>query len=147
MGCHYLIHLNYGSKKKNYKNRLDYCWNSWKQLEDPFSERTLDYIKSIDVMEDIKMLDSSFKIRPICLQNMRISNVLLKQGALSGLSLSEIAKIWYRADQNIPSTLEKLVECAQRQAEIARQIRKAKNSEKVFGYALGIIFCILAFCR
>jgi hypothetical protein len=53
----------------------------------PFSQRSLDYIRNIDVMADIEVLEKTFKFRPKCLRNMRISSTLLKKGAESGLTL------------------------------------------------------------
>lgn len=114
--------LEYNALKHN---RMEYCWLSWKHKDEPFSKRTLDYIASIDIMQDIKKLDTSLKIRPICLRNMRISCTLLKKGAAAGLNLGEIGKIWCRTDDEgeIPSILEILVERAQLQAEIIQEIR------------------------
>ena len=56
----------------------------------PFSKKSLDYIKSIDIMKDIEQLESTFKIRPQCLRNMRISSLLLKKAAAAGLNLAQI---------------------------------------------------------
>jgi len=66
----------------------DLAWSSWRQAELPFSGRTLRFIESIDIMEDIKLLESTFKFRPICLRNIRISGLLLQRGALAGLTLA-----------------------------------------------------------
>lgn len=42
----------------------DLIWLSYSQAEEPFSQRSLDFIRSIDVMADISILEKSFKFRP-----------------------------------------------------------------------------------
>jgi hypothetical protein len=56
---------------------FDLAWLSWRQAEQPFSPKSLKVIESIDIMKDIKKLEMSFKFRPICLRNIRISTTLL----------------------------------------------------------------------
>lgn len=93
---------------------MEYCWLSWKQASHPFSKKTLEYIKSIDIMKDIETLNNQYKFRPICLRNMRLSSTILKKGAAAGLTLEEIGKIWCRTDDEgvEPSIFEKIVERA-----------------------------------
>lgn len=107
---------------------MEYCWTSWSQKDHPFSPKTLDYIRNINIEEDIKLLTDSFNIRPVCLRNMKVSNMVLKIGAEAGLTLGEIGKIWCRTDDEgeIKSILEVLVERAQRQADIVQEIRVFK---------------------
>ncbi len=55
----------------------------------------------------------------ICLRNMRISNTLLKMGAMAGLTLEQISKIWCRPDyDDTPSLLEILVQRARQVADL-----------------------------
>ena len=68
----------------------DLAWLSFSQAEKPFSQRTLDFIDSLDVERDLKLLERNFKIRPKCLRNMKISTILLKKAAARGLNLAEI---------------------------------------------------------
>jgi len=37
----------------------------WKQSEEKFSEKSLAYINSIDVLKDVTMLDHEFKFREV----------------------------------------------------------------------------------
>ena len=78
----------------------DLVWLSFSQAERPFSEKSLEYIRSIDIMQDIKMLEETFKFRPQCLRNMRISSTLLKKGAEAGLTLAQIGQILCRPDED-----------------------------------------------
>lgn len=78
----------------------DLAWLSFDQAYEPFSQKTLDYIASIDIDEDIAILEQSFRFRPVCLRNMRISSLLLKYGARKGLNLAEIGSILCRPDED-----------------------------------------------
>lgn len=106
----------------------DICWMDWEQAHVPFSTKSLAYIKKLDVLKDIKMLDTTFKFRRICLRNIRITGTLLKKGALAGLTLNQIGSILCREDDfdddPEPSVLEKIVTKAQ---EMAKSIRQIKN--------------------
>jgi hypothetical protein len=42
----------------------DLIWLSYEQANRPFSKKSLDYIKKIDIMSDIRMLEQTFKFRP-----------------------------------------------------------------------------------
>jgi len=66
----------------------DLAWLYFDQAEQPFSQKTLDYIKALDVDQDIRFLESNFKIRPECLRNMKISSLLLQRAAAKGLTLA-----------------------------------------------------------
>ncbi len=109
---------------------MEYCWLSWPHKDRPFSEKTLQYIKSINIMEDIEMLNSQYKFRPICLRNMRLSNTILKKGAAAGLTLGEIGKIWSRTDDEgeVPSIFERLVASARRQADLVSEMHNDRLS-------------------
>lgn len=89
----------------------DVIWLGFDQASEPFSQRTLDYIQRLDVDADIEMLESSFKFRPVCLRNMKISTLLLQKGAANGLTLAQIGQLICRPDEDDsePSTLEKIV--------------------------------------
>ena len=46
------------------------------------------------------MLERTFKFRPICLRNIKITHLLLKKGAAAGLTLADIGKILCRPDDD-----------------------------------------------
>jgi hypothetical protein len=112
----------------------DICWMDWEQADEPFSEKSLNYIKSIDVLKDIKMLDNSFKFRKIWLRNIRITGILLKKGAELGLTLHQIVSILCREDDYEddpePSMLEKIIKKAEDMAKTIRRI-KATHSKSM----------------
>lgn len=107
----------------------DLAWLSFTHAEQPFSAQSLEYIRSIDIMQDIKLLEETFKFRPQCLRNMRISSTLLKKGAEAGLSLAQIGQILCRPDEDDEqlSLLEQIVRkarmCANMMAQIQTRIK------------------------
>ena len=62
-------------------NSYEVAWLSFEQANQPFSQTTTDYINQINIIEDLRLLESKLTFRPICLRNMRISNTLLKLAA------------------------------------------------------------------
>lgn len=40
------------------------AWTSSNQADKPFSQRSLDYIKSLDIIGDIQLLEKCLNIRP-----------------------------------------------------------------------------------
>jgi hypothetical protein len=90
-------------------------WLGFDQAELPFSQRSLDYIRAIDVDRDIQMLTDNFRFRPECLRNMKVSCLLLKKAAGAGLTLAQIGKIICRPDLDDAelSPLEKIVKKAE----------------------------------
>ena len=97
----------------------DLAWLSYSQAELPFSQRTLDYIKAINVDDDVKFVEANFQVRPVCLRNMKISALLLQQAAQRGLTLAQIGRILCRPDDDDtePSLLEQLVQKSEREVE------------------------------
>jgi len=67
---------------------FDLTWLSYDQASEPFSQKTLDYIKNLNIDEDIRFLEGNFKLRPECLRNMKISTLLLQKAAAKGLTLA-----------------------------------------------------------
>jgi len=107
-------------------NSFDLFWLSCEQAEHPFSKKSLDFIRGINIMSDILMLEQSLKFRPECLRNIRISSTLLKKGAEAGLTLEQIGKILCRPDEDeeAPSILETIVKKARRTTDMQSQIRR-----------------------
>ena len=93
----------------------DLAWLGYDQAEAPFSQETLAYIESLDFEKDIQTLESNFKMRPVCLRNMKVSSLLLKKAAARGLTLQQIGQILCRPDDDDsePSPLEKIVNKAE----------------------------------
>ena len=82
------------------------------------------------------MLEESFKFRPVCLRNMRISSTLLKKGTQAGLTLAQIGQILCRPDDDDtePSILETIVHRSRHVAD-----HKATYNNKVKDSSLRLI--------
>jgi hypothetical protein len=98
----------------------------------PFSQKSLDFIRNLDIKADIELLQQHLFFRPQCLRNMRISATLLKFGALAGLTLAQIGSILCRPDDDDskPSQLETLVHKTSVMAAKSRQGEICCPSEK-----------------
>mmetsp|Transcript_34857 Transcript_34857/g.53522 ORF Transcript_34857/g.53522 Transcript_34857/m.53522 type:complete len:168 (+) Transcript_34857:1371-1874(+) len=108
-------------------------WLGTDAAERPFSKQSLEFIRNIDIMVDIKRLDQTFKFRPECLRNMRISSLLLKMGAEKGLTLSQIGSILCRPDEDDeqPSILEKIVENARKITDMKKHIANQQREKSL----------------
>lgn len=95
-------------------NTLWFEWMNWKQAKEPFDAETLHYIEQIDIEKNVQKLQH-LNIRPECLDMMRISTYLLKEGAKQGLTLYEIASFLCRLNPATPSTIETICSQAKNQ--------------------------------
>ncbi|KAL6547751.1 hypothetical protein OROHE_009456 [Orobanche hederae] len=88
-------------------------WLYWPQARQPFSQETLDYIKSLDPEQDISVLHFyGLDLSPQCARTLRISTMLLKKGAERGLTPFTIGSIMCREKLNRKSILEEIVDGA-----------------------------------
>ncbi|GER26802.1 phosphatidylinositol 4-kinase gamma 4 [Striga asiatica] len=86
-------------------------WLYWPQAREPFSQETLDYIKSLDAEQDISLLNSyGLKLSLESTRTLRISTMLLKKGAERGLTPFQIGSIMCRENLNKKSVLEEIVD-------------------------------------
>lgn len=86
-------------------------WLYWPQARKPFSPETIEYIESLDAEEDIALL--KFYGWELSLESalvLRISTMLLKKGALRGLTPFAIGNIMCRETLNKASVIEEIVE-------------------------------------
>jgi len=83
-------------------------WMYWRQAKVPFSENTLEYISSINLEDDARIL-CNLGIQEQCITNMRLATILLKNGAAAGLTLFQIASMICRKKKSDKSDLEVLV--------------------------------------
>jgi len=93
---------------------FDWCWLDWPQTKQPLSKKTKDYILSLDVEADVRVLRERLHIRSEALDYFRASTSLLKVGVTAGLTLYDIALLCCRNDASgeIPSRLEMLMSMA-----------------------------------
>lgn len=85
-------------------------WLYWPQAKEPYSQDTIDYIKSLDAERDIKLLKfHGWDLPPKCAQILRISTMLLQKGAERGLTPFAIGSIMCRETLKKKSVIEQIV--------------------------------------
>ncbi|CAH2057731.1 unnamed protein product [Thlaspi arvense] len=89
-------------------------WLYWSQAKEPYSPETLDYVRSLDVEEDIDLLKfHGWKMPLKTARTLRISTMLLKKGVERGLTAFEIGSIMCRETLSTKSLVEGMVEEAE----------------------------------
>ncbi|KAI3681869.1 hypothetical protein L6452_36674 [Arctium lappa] len=86
-------------------------WLYWPQARQPFSPETINYIKSLDVEEDIALLNFyGWNLPSECARTFRISTMLLKKGVEKGFTPFAIGNIMCRENLNKQSVIEEIVQ-------------------------------------
>lgn len=89
-------------------------WLYWPQARQPFSPETINYINSLDSENDIALLEHyGWNIPLKCARTLRISTMLLKKGAVRGLTPFAIGNIMCRENINKQSVIEEIVDEAE----------------------------------
>ncbi|CAK8567582.1 unnamed protein product [Lathyrus sativus] len=89
-------------------------WLYWPQAQEPYSPDTIEYIKSLDAEEDIKLLKShGWELPPECARILSISTMLLQKGAEKGLTPFTIGSIMCRETPKKKSVIEQIIEKAE----------------------------------
>lgn len=84
-----LIPIDHGLTFPDNLEIYDYeiVWMSYRQASQPFSEKSLKFIESIDPIKDCHRLRDKLGFREICLRNFRIAQTFLKMMAREGFTL------------------------------------------------------------
>ena len=95
-----LIPIDHGLSFPDNFEIYDYeiVWINFPQCIQPFTEKELKFIQSIDPAMDCEGLRERLEFRPICLRNFRIAQILLKKAAAMGFNLYDISQILYRSE-------------------------------------------------
>jgi len=104
-----LTPIDHGFSMSSTLDRAWFDWLNWPQVKAPISQECLDYISAIDIKKDLENL-KRLRIRKECLRTMKISTMLLKKGAIAGLTLYDIGSVVSRMIPDEPSTLEQMFE-------------------------------------
>ncbi|XP_027338649.1 phosphatidylinositol 4-kinase gamma 3 isoform X3 [Abrus precatorius] len=92
-------------------------WLYWPQAKEPYSPDTIDYIKSLNAEEDIKLLKfHGWDLPPECARILRISTMLLQKGAERGLTPFAIGSIMCRETLKKKSVIEEIIQEAEKAA-------------------------------
>ncbi|KAM3378517.1 phosphatidylinositol 4-kinase gamma 4 [Capsicum galapagoense] len=105
-----LIPIDHGYCLPESFEDVTFDWLYWPQARQPFSSETIEYIKSLDVEEDIALLKFYGWDLPLeSARTLRISTMLLKKGVERGLTPFTIGNIMCRETLNKESVLEEIV--------------------------------------
>ncbi|CAJ1974394.1 unnamed protein product [Sphenostylis stenocarpa] len=116
-GSTILIPIDHGYCLPESYEDCTFDWLYWPQAKEPYSTDTIDYIKSLDAEEDIKLLKfHGWDLPPMCAQILRISTMLLKKGAERGLTPFAIGSIMCRETLKKKSVIEQIVQEAEEAA-------------------------------
>ena len=77
---------------------FEICWTSWDQAQVEFSQEMKEYIKNINILEDMRRISQYIKLRENCWKYLRVSNTVLKECAKYNLTLYEISQLIYQLD-------------------------------------------------
>ncbi|XP_057451897.1 phosphatidylinositol 4-kinase gamma 3-like [Lotus japonicus] len=113
-GSTVLIPIDHGYCLPESFEDCTFDWLYWPQAKEPYSPDTIEYIKSLDAEEDIKLLKfHGWELPPECARLLRISTMLLKKGAEKGLPPFTIGSIMCRETLKKKSVIEQIIEEAE----------------------------------
>lgn len=89
-------------------------WLYWPQAREPYAPETIDYIKSLDADQDIKLLRyHGWDLPADCARVLHISTMLLKKGAERGFTPFAIGSIMCRETIYKRSLIEEIIQEAE----------------------------------
>ncbi|WVZ99796.1 hypothetical protein U9M48_045044 [Paspalum notatum var. saurae] len=92
-------------------------WLYWPQSREPFSQETVEYVRSLDADEDVATLRlHGWEVSRECARTLRVATMLLKKGVERSLTAFDIGSILCRETLTKESTVEEiLLEAARRE--------------------------------
>jgi hypothetical protein len=104
-----LVPIDHGFSLPDSVNGLDlwFEWMTWPQSKVHFGDETTNFVASINVEHDARLL-FALGLRPDCVRTMMLSTVLLKKAVQRKLTLREIGSMLCRRDADRPSLLEQI---------------------------------------
>lgn len=94
-------------------------WLIWPQAKVPFSADTVQYVNSLSLEDDVRLLESCMwegrRVSRACLRVFRAANTVLRVCVNAGLNLYEIGLTVCRLDPNVPCGLERMAVAALQQ--------------------------------
>ncbi|KAK0602409.1 hypothetical protein LWI29_033043 [Acer saccharum] len=110
-GQNLLIPIDHGYCLPENFEDCTFDWLCWPQAHQPYSDETIDYIKSLDAEKDIALLHfHGWNVSLNCARTLRISTMLLKKGVEKGLITPfDIGSIMCRVNDKEESMIEEIV--------------------------------------
>lgn len=105
-----LIPIDHGYCLPSKFEDCTFDWLYWPQARQPYSHETIEYVKSLDAEDDIKLLKlHGWNMPPECARIFRVSTMLLKKGAERGFTPFAIGSIMCRESLKKESLIEQIV--------------------------------------
>jgi hypothetical protein len=106
---YHLVPIDHGFSMPDSSNGLDlwFEWMTWPQSKVAFDEELTNFVASINVEQDARLL-FALGLRDDCVRTMMMSSLLLKKAVLRKLTLHEIGSMLCRRDVDRPSLLEQI---------------------------------------
>ena len=110
---HKLVPIDHGFSFPSWRELEDvfFCWSSWKQAAEPFSNETKKYVAALDPLADTSTL-LGHGIRHECVLTYVVCSLLVQIGVAAGLTLRDLGMIMQRnvsGAMELPSRLEVIV--------------------------------------
>nr|XP_011470681.1 PREDICTED: phosphatidylinositol 4-kinase gamma 4-like [Fragaria vesca subsp. vesca] len=140
-----LIPIDHGCYILENFERCRFDWIGWSQCKKAYAEKILNYIRKINSDEDIKYLQAhGLILSDESQQTLRISSMILKQGAHAGKTPLQIGNMFHKDDpddKEYESIVQKLVREA-REATSAPVFKHLSSLvDQHFGLGEGICDC------
>jgi hypothetical protein len=109
----------------------DLCWMSWPQVREPLSEVDVEYVRRLDALADMTMIQRLFCFTDAVLKNYRAAHIVLKKGVAAGLTLHQIGGLIYRPEfDSVSSKLEEIISKAEKLYKAASRSRANRIEHK-----------------
>mmetsp|Transcript_18597 Transcript_18597/g.25686 ORF Transcript_18597/g.25686 Transcript_18597/m.25686 type:complete len:927 (+) Transcript_18597:506-3286(+) len=105
---------------------FDWAWFNCSQVHKPIDPKIKEYILSIDIEKQISKLTSQLNMPDDSLFLIRVAHQLLVEGIQRGLTLRDIATVIVRMEDDVPSTLERLIREAEENAHRSIESRSGR---------------------
>ncbi|KAL6127592.1 hypothetical protein ACLB2K_070956 [Fragaria x ananassa] len=140
-----LIPIDHGCCIPENFERCRFDWIGWSQCKKAYSQETLNYIRKINPDEDIKYLQAhGLILSDESQQTLRISSMILKQGAQAGKTPHQIGSMFHKDDpddKEYESVVQKLVREAREATSASFFKHLSYLVDQHFGMGEGICHC------
>ncbi|KAL6123107.1 hypothetical protein ACLB2K_075630 [Fragaria x ananassa] len=140
-----LIPIDHGCCIPENFERCRFDWIGWSQCKKAYSQETLNYIRKINPDEDIKYLQAhGLILSDESQQTLRISSMILKQGAQAGKTPHQIGSMFHKDDSDdkeYESVVQKLVREAREATSASFFKHLSYLVDQHFGMGEGICHC------
>jgi Phosphatidylinositol 3- and 4-kinase len=114
-------------------HELDWAWYYYPQVSRPVHVDIKEYLANLDLESILKSMLSQVALSDESIFLAKISHKLVVEGVAAGLTLFDIASIVARVTDDVPSTLERVIEEAEENAHRTIEMRAAALTRSTRG--------------